>query len=616
MDTSRDIMSRLIVFNKYAAHIDKLKRRETWEEIVYRNKAMHIKKFPKIKQEIDNAYKLVYSKDILPSMRSLQFAGKPIELNNARIFNCAYLPIDHPDAFSELAFLLLSGCGVGYSVQRHHIRMLPEVLKPQKTRRYLVADSLEGWSDSIKVLIKAYMGSRSSLPVFDFGDIRPKGARLKTSGGIAPGPEPLKKCLNNVQMILDRKKPGEKLRPIEVHDIACYIADCVRAGGIRRSAMIALFSLKDEEMLACKFGNWTEENPQRGRANNSVVLVRHKITEKTFFDLWEKIKFSENGEPGIYWTNDKEIGTNPCAEICLLPHQFCNLVEINGAIVSNQKDFNVKSRAASFIATLQASYTNFHYLRECWKENTEKEALIGVGLTGIVSGKVLDLDIKEAATEVVDENNRVAELIGINPAARCTTVKPSGTASLVLGCSSGIHAWHNQYYIKRLEIEKAEPLYEYLISNHPKMLEDDVLRPSTNAYACIPMKAPDEAITRNETALQLLHRVSKVNKQWIQPGHVYGENHNNVSCTVSVRDNEWDRVGKWMWENRKNYNAIATFPHSEAKYPQLMLEDIDKKTYNQRVKLLHQIDLSKIKEVFDNTKRQEEISCGGGACEV
>jgi len=369
MDVTQEILSDITTYMKYAKYIPDLKRRETWEELVTRNKEMHQAKFPQLKNEIENAYKLVYDKKVLPSMRSLQFAGKPIELNNARIFNCSFLPIDDWRSFSEIMFLLLSGCGVGYSVQTHHVEKLPEIKIPVKHKRYLIGDSIEGWADAVRMLCKAYF-SGGALPLFDFRDIRPKGAQLITVGGKAPGPEPLKECLFQLQKILDRKKNGDKLTSLEAHDMACHIADAVLSGGIRRAALISLFNLDDEAMLTCKFGNWWEENPQRGRSNNSAVVMRHKIDEEEFFKLWKKIELSNSGEPGIYFSNDKDWGTNPCCEIALRSYQFCNLCEVNVSNVESQEDLNERVRVGAFIGTLQAAYTDFHYLRDIWRKTT------------------------------------------------------------------------------------------------------------------------------------------------------------------------------------------------------------------------------------------------------
>jgi ribonucleoside-diphosphate reductase alpha chain len=615
MQLEAEILSDITVFMKYAKYNPSLQRRENWKELVDRNKQMHLDKFPQLKEEIENAYQFVYDKKILPSMRSLQFAGRPIAINNSRLYNCCFLPVDHADAFSEVMFLLLSGTGVGYSVQRHHVEKLPEINKPTKTRRYLVGDSIEGWADAVKVLVTAYMKGKA-LPIYDFSDVRPKGAMLLTSGGKAPGPEPLKDCLHNVQKILDRKQNGEKLTTIEVHDILCYIADAVLAGGIRRSAMISLFDIDDDAMLTCKFGNWWEDAPQRGRANNSAVIVRSKVEEEVFFDLWKKIEKSGSGEPGFFFTNDKDWGMNPCAEISLRPFQFCNLTTINAGDVVDQEDLNTRARAAAFIGTLQASYTDFHYLRDIWKKTTEKEALIGVSMTGIASGAVLSLDLKEASNIVKDENQRVSSLIGTNAAARCTTVKPEGTSSLVLGTSSGIHAWHNDFYVRRIRVGKNESIYTYLKINHPELLEDEFFKPNLQAVISIPQKSPVGAVTRQETALDLLKRVSKVWKEWVKPGHRKGANKNNVSTTVTIKPDEWDEVGRWMWDNRENFTALSVLPFSDHSYVQAPFEDITEEKYNELIGTLHNINLDDVVELGDDTNLQGEAACAAGACEV
>jgi len=579
MHISQEILSQITTYMKYAKYNPFLKRRETFKEIVDRNKQMHITKYPHLREEIENAYQYVYDKRVLASMRSMQFAGKPIELNNSRIFNCSYLPVDDYRAFSEIIFLLLGGCGVGYSVQRHHVEMLPEIHKPNpnKHRKFLINDSIEGWADAIKILMKSYFKGGSTIN-FVYDDIRPKGARLITSGGKAPGPDPLKLCIEKIRSILSNKEDGDKLKPIEVHDIVCHLADAVLTGGIRRAALISLFSMDDDEMISCKSGNWWELNPQRGRANNSAVILRHLVKEEDFKKLWKRIEASGAGEPGIYFSNDKSLGTNPCCfigeteietengkmtiseivdavnnereikvktyneetgkvelnlvtngiltkkdaivvkltveengieynvtctpdhkfytnnrgwvecknltnedtlvlyldrgkvqtvdgfkmaklksitfieekhdvydievennhnffangilahncEISLKPFQFCNLTEVNVSDITSQEELNNRVRAAAFIGTLQASYTDFHYLRPIWQKTTEKDALIGVGLTGIGSGEYAKFDLTEAANIVKEENEKRAKEIGINPAARCTTVKPSG----------------------------------------------------------------------------------------------------------------------------------------------------------------------------------------------
>jgi ribonucleoside-diphosphate reductase alpha chain len=616
MNTSQKILSDIVVYNKYAKYDPKKRRRETWDELVTRNKKMHQTKFPKLKDEIEDVYKMVYDKKILPSMRSLQFAGKPIEINNSRIFNCSFLPVDDFRSFSEIMFLLLSGCGVGYSVQHHHVEKLPEIRKPRKTRRFLVGDSIEGWADSIRSLMKAYFGKSATLPLFDFRDIRPKGAELITVGGKAPGPEPLKECLFQIQKVLDRKKDGEQLKPIEVHDIICHIADAVLSGGIRRAALISLFDLHDSEMLTSKFGTWWENNPQRGRANNSAVVIRSKVKEDDFFKLWGKIVASNSGEPGIYFSDDKDWGTNPCCEIALRPYQFCNLCEINASNLESQEDLNERVKAAAFIGTLQASYTDFHYLRDIWKRNTEKDALVGVGMTGIGSGVVLKYDLKEAARVSMESNEVTAKLLGINKAARVTTVKPSGTSSLVLGTSSGIHAWHNDFYVRRMRVGKNEALYSYLRINHPGLVEDDFFKPNIQAVITVPQKAPKGAILRTESAMDLLERTKKFNMEWVREGHRKGSNTNNVSATISVKQEEWDSVGKWMWDNRHTFNGLSVLPYDNGSYTQAPFENFTEEKFNELEKHLHNIDLKKVIESTDNTTQKDNLACSGGSCEI
>ena len=618
MELSNKILSDITVYMKYAKYLPNKNRRETWEELVSRNKEMHQKKYPKIKDEIEEVYKMVYEKKILPSMRSLQFGGKPIEISPNRVYNCAYLPIDHVDAFSETMFLLLGGTGVGFSVQKHHVDTLPEIRKPnpKRSRRYLIGDSIEGWADAIKVLVESYFGVKTSTPIFDFSDIRQKGALLVTSGGKAPGPQPLKDCIHNIKKVLDAKTDGDKLSPIEVHDMVCHIADAVLAGGIRRAALISLFSADDNEMISCKSGSWWELNPQRGRANNSAVLLRHKVTKEFFLDLWKRIELSGAGEPGIYFSNDKDWGTNPCCEIGLRPYQFCNLCEVNASDIESQEDFEKRVKGAAFIGTLQAGYTDFHYLRDVWKRTTQKDALIGVGMTGIGSGVVLGYDMKSAAKAVKEENERVANLIGINKAARTTTVKPSGTSSLVLGTSSGIHAWHNDYYIRRIRVGKNEAIYTYLSINHPELVEDEVFRPHDTAVISIPQKSPEGSILRYESPFELLDRVKRVSKEWIKFGHRGGQNTHNVSATVSLKEEDWELAGNWMWDNREHYNGLSVLPYNGGTYQQAPFEDCDVEKYESMMKSLSSVDLSKIVELQDNTDLSGELACAGGSCTI
>ena len=658
MDKNLNILGDLVHHMKYAKYDESKGRRETYEETVNRNMQMHIGEYPELKTEIEETYEFVRDKKVIPSMRSMQFAGVAIDVNPSRIFNCSYLPVTSIDAFNETMFLLLSGCGVGYSVQRHHVEQLPEIRKPIASRRYLIQDSIEGWADAVKVLMKSYFADRS-LPLFDYRAIRDKGAQLVISGGKAPGPDPLRKCLNTIQTMLERKQNGDKLSTIEAHDIQCIIADAVLAGGIRRSALISLFSIGDDDMMKCKSiqhaeieevidrvnGSihvrvnvndtqktvWIPEDdynklekeqklqwfylyPERARSNNSIVMARSLITEDVFKQRWEVIQSSGSGEPGLYFTNNVELGTNPCCEISLNAHQFCNLTSINVSNLIDQEDLNERAKAAAFLGTLQASYTDFHYLRAVWKKITEKEALLGVSLTGIASINVLDYDFTEAANVVVDENERVAELLGINPAKRVTCIKPEGTGSLVLGTSSGIHAWHNHFYKRRIRVGKNEAIYEYLKKELPELVEDEVF--GNGAVITVPVRAPEEAITRDEDVIAFLERVKYFTEVWVKPGHKGGMNTHNVSATVSIKPNEWDKVSDWLWANHDSFNGLSFLPYDNGTYVQAPFEDITIEEFDKFSQYVKTIDLEDVLEINDNTDLQSELACAGGVCEV
>lgn len=633
INKSQQLLSDIVVYNKYSRFRADLHRRETWDEIIDRYVGMMLLKHcgreykeqwqkkvvdassnPLAREIIDNSSYL-YEKKVLPSMRALQFAGPAIEKNESRIYNCAYLPVNSYHAFSEIMFLLLGGTGVGYSVQFHHVRELPEIVKPAKESKYLIGDSIEGWADAVKALMKSYFGITKYKPKFDFTDIRQKGQRLVTAGGKAPGPDPLRLCLTKIEILLNGKENHSKLSPLEVHDIICYIADAVLAGGIRRAALISLFSFDDKEMATCKHGAWWEMNAQRGRANNSAVIVRNRVTKKEFKDFWEIIQASRSGEPGISWTNDPEYGFNPCHEISLRPFTFCNLTEINAGTVKDQKDLDNRARVAAFWGTLQAGFTDFHYLRPVWKHNSEKDSLIGVGMTGIANGRIDTKWLPNAVQNVKQENERVSAIIGINPAARTTTIKPSGTTSCVVGTSSGIHAWHSEFYIRNMQCAVGDDLYNYFTAHHPELIKEMDLQPG-DAVIGIPMKAPSTAIFRDEPALTFLERVKTYNQEWVMKGHRSGPNFNNVSATVNVQEEEWDDVGDWMWSNRKTYSGISVIPYDGGTYKDAPFIDISEYEYNKRMKYIkdNPIDLTRIVEDQDNTNLTGELACAGGAC--
>jgi ribonucleoside-diphosphate reductase alpha chain len=634
MDLGLEALSKITIFSKYAKYNSELKRRETWDEIIDRYQTMMIKKYPNLETAIIDSAKFIREKKVLPSMRALQFAGSAAEVNNARIYNCCYLPIDSLHSFSETMFLLLGGTGVGFSVQKHHVEQLPAIKKQDtyKMRTYLIEDSIMGWADAVKVLMKFYFEG-GYKPKFDFRAIRHKGARLVTAGGKAPGPEPLKIALAHIDAVMERKEDGEKLSPLECHDIQCHIANSVLAGGIRRSAMISLFSHDDEEMITCKYGSWWELNEQRGRSNNSAVLERGKFGEQEFYALWERIEASGSGEPGIYWTNNKDWGTNPCCEIGLRPYQFCNLCEVNVSDISSQEELNDRVAVAAFFGTLQAGFSDFHYLRPIWAKTTQKDALLGIGMTGIGSGEILKYNLEIAANTAKVVNSMVSAQIGTNEAARITCIKPSGTTSLVLGTASGIHAWHNDYYLRTMRFNKNEDIASYLMVNHPELCEDDVLRPTDTVCVRIPVKAPEGSILRTETAIDTLERVKKFATQWIVPGHINGDNTHNVSATISIDKerrfpiwsvegqttetiDEWEVVGAWMWKNREVYNGLSVLNYDNGSYVQAPFEDITKEQYDEKISSLHSIDLANVTELDDTVNFNESVACGGGACDI
>lgn len=950
MDLGLEVLSSLTVFTKYAKYKRELKRREDWNEIIDRYVQMMCTKYPSLTESIEVSAEFIRQKKVLPSMRALQFAGPAMEVNNARGYNCAYLPIDSVHSFSETMFLLLGGSGVGYSVQKQHVMKLPPIKKTEKykNRTWLIEDSIMGWADSIKVLMKFYFEG-GFKPKFDFRAIRHKGARLVTAGGKAPGPEPLKICLAHIEAIMERKSDGEKLTPLECHDILCHIANSVLSGGIRRSAMISLFSHDDEEMITCKYGNWWELNEQRGRSNNSCVLKRGEISEEEFKSLWKRIEASGSGEPGIYWTNDKELGTNPCCfvgdtkllttegyksfyelegesftainkngeevpatcwstgnklvgslilsnkktiectldhkfltvdgeereaqylpgnrimpfyvvnreitdfvkygfiqgdgalgrlesnshlglevyfgekdkdvadifnsnvgkqyltgyntilktlgfsseslpnrglpttiydwsednqlqflkglysangsiitkhrislkssclsliqdvklilesigidcyyttnkekevvfsngnyickesydlnitklnsvlkfsekigfvheykikaleelikekapkvlnykigeikevfdfslddnthwgvvegviahncEIGLRPFSFCNLCEVNVSDIASQEDLNDRVATAAFFGTLQAGFFDFHYLRPIWAKTTQKDALLGIGMTGIGSGEILKYDLTIAANTAKVVNSMISAVIGTNEAARITCIKPSGTTSLVLGTASGIHAWHSPYYLRTMRFNKNEDIAMYMEINHPELCEDDILRPKDTLCVRVPVKAPKDSIFRTETAIDTLERVKKFAQEWIVPGHISGANTNNVSATISIDKNrtypwndgafgtitekdEWEVVGEWMWENKEFYNGLSVLNYDGHTYVQAPFEEIIEEEYNKRIEHVKLIDLNNVIELDDVVDFGAIVSCGGGACEV
>ena len=591
--------------SKYARWIPEKKRRETWNESVERVKTMMLNKYfeiPEIHGDIEWAYEMMRKKRILGSQRALQFGGKPIFKHNARIYNCIASYCDRLRFFQECMYLLLCGCGTGFSVQKHHVEKLPSFVKEKKgSKKFSVPDSIEGWSDAVGVLISSYFEQNELFPdyrgkniSFDFDEIRPEGSYLSSSAGKAPGPEPLKNALANIKKVLDKALKNSwlcsqdirKLAPIDAYDIVMYSADAVISGGVRRSATICLFSADDEEMSKAKTGRWFTENPQRGRSNNSALLLREETTIEQFSKLMESVK--EFGEPGFVWADSTELIVNPCVEIGMWPvdektgesgWQACNLSTINCAKVKSEENFFEACKAASIIGTLQAGFSSFPYLGEISENIIKREALLGVSMTGIMEQHevCLNADIQKLGSKVVkNENKRVSKIIKINQAARTTCIKPEGTSSCVLGTSSGIHPHHAKRYIRRVQANKLEPIYNHFQTINPRACEESVWSNNdSDDVVSFCIEVPAGSKTKNQVgAIDLLGHVKSTQQNWVvtgtnkslctQPWLVH-----NVSNTINVKPDEWDEVEKYIYKNRKYFCGISLLPISGDKdYPQ------------------------------------------------
>tara|TARA_R110000824_G_scaffold53483_13_gene148121 strand:- start:20089 stop:22299 length:2211 start_codon:yes stop_codon:yes gene_type:complete len=600
--------------SKYARWIPEKKRRETWKESVDRVKGMMLDKYVdldpssqnvelekqlQIQEDIEWAYDMMHKKRVLGSQRALQFGGDPIFKHNSRMYNCIASYADRLRFFQESMYLLLCGCGVGFSVQQHHIKKLPKMVhKKEGTKKFTIPDTIEGWSEAVGVLVSSYFEQKTLFPEysgktvsFDFSKIRPAGAYLSSSSGKAPGPEPLKKALDNIKKVLDRSLrsaefSSRKMRTIDAYDVVMHAADAVISGGVRRSATICLFSPEDEEMALAKTGNWFHDNPQRGRSNNSALLLRDKTSPEQFASLMQSVK--EFGEPGFVWSDSTELIVNPCVEIGLYPvdeetgktgWQACNLSTINCSKVNSTEDFYEACRAASIIGTLQAGFLSFPYLGEVSERIISREALLGVSMTGIMEQHeiCLDPEVQRLGAKMVKDTNReMAKRIGINTAARTTCIKPEGTTSCVLGTSSGIHPHHAKRYIRRVQANKMEPIYQHLKKINPKACEESVwsANDSDDVIAfCI--EVPGGSKTKNQTsALDLLSYVKSTQKNWVIRGTtkelcVQPWLTHNVSNTINVKLDEWDSVEEFIYKNRNFFCGISLLPITGDKdYPQ------------------------------------------------
>ena len=620
-----------IATSRYARWLDDENRRETWGETVgryvgYLRNSGNVTL--KSDDEWDELEQAILSLEVMPSMRALMTAGVAADRDNTCIYNCSYLPVDHPRSFDEAMFILLCGTGVGFSVERQFISQLPEIPTDisESDDIIVVQDSKEGWAKALRKLIAMlYTGD---IPKWDLNKIRPAGARLKTFGGRASGPQPLNDLFTFVMNIF-KNAAGRKLNSIEAHDIMCKIGEVVVVGGVRRSAMISLSNLSDQRMRHAKSGNWWETDPQRALANNSACYTE-KPDMETFLREWLALVESKSGERGIFSRVAAEAhaakngrretghawGTNPCSEIVLRPYQFCNLTEVVVRATDDLEDLKRKVRLATILGTAQSTFTHMPYLRPIWSQNTQDERLLGVSLTGIMDHTVLakNVDTKRWLEEMkevaIDTNAEYAELMGIQQSAAITCVKPSGTVSQLVDSASGIHARHSEYYIRTVRGDNKDPLTKFMIdAGIPS--EPCVMKPDNTTVFSFPMRAPDLAVTRDDmTALQQL-------ELWKTYATVWAEH--KPSVTISVRDEEWLEVGSWVYNNFDICSGISFLPHSDHSYAQAPYQDVDEATYNEMLsKMPQDIAWERLSEyeTEDTTAGSQTLACTGGSCEI
>jgi ribonucleoside-triphosphate reductase (thioredoxin) len=628
---------QFIHLSRYSRWLPELGRRETWEETVDRYLTFfdnHLRKnYPQAlylwEHERERVRHTILTCGAMPSMRAMMTAGEALERNHIAGYNCAYLAIDSVGAFAELMNILLNGTGVGFSVERQYINelpMIPATLEGQHADHpsIVVRDSKEGWVRSFRMLLSSlYDGV---IPTWDLSEIRPAGARLRTFGGRASGPEPLNE-LFAFTVALFKTRRGGKLRSIDCHDLACKIGEVVVVGGVRRSALISLSNLTDERMRVAKSGEWWNESPHRRLANNSVAYTE-KPDVHAFMKEWLSLYDSKSGERGVFnrvaaqkiasrdgrRDPDADYGTNPCSEIILLPQEFCNLTEVVCREGDTWAMLRDKVEVATILGTLQSTLTDFRGLRKRWKENCEEERLLGVSMTGIEDHPVLRQiqyptsaawldDLKRESRKV---NRKWARALGINESAAITCVKPSGTVSQLVNSASGMHPRWSQHYIRRVRGDAKDPLTQFLIEQGVPN-EPDVFSPGTVVFS-FPVKAPVDCITRHDrSAIKQLELWKHLQLHWCE---------HKPSVTVYVREEEWMRVGAWVYDNFDIMSGVAFLPHSDGVYRQPPYEDIDEETYNRLAAEMPAINWAEFKEQDDNTTASQELACVGGACEL
>ena len=631
----KDFYRNFIHISRYARWIESENRRETWVETVDRYMSFmknHLltnygyKEDDKTFEEVRNA---VIDHKIMPSMRALMTAGPALDRDHIAAYNCSFIAVDSPRAFDEAMYILMNGTGVGFSVEQKYINSLPVVAEElYKTDTVIVVDDSKlGWAKAYKELIALlYQGQ---IPKWDLTKVRPAGARLKTFGGRASGPDPLD-ALFRFTIDIFRNSAGRRIKPIEAHDLMCKIGEVVVVGGVRRSALISLSNLDDFEMAKAKSGQWWEDNSQRALANNSAVY-NIKPNTAQFLREWRNLYESKSGERGIYnmdsvrkhidsfgrRDSSKVMGTNPCGEILLRPNEFCNLTEVVIEAEDKVEDLSEKIRLATILGTWQSTLTNFKYIRKTWKDNCEEERLLGVSLTGIYGNKITSTNNKDLPgildalrEESVMTNTKEAHKLGINPSASITCVKPSGTVSQLTGVSSGIHPWYSEYYLRSVRGDNKDPLTSFLkdagIPNEP-----DVMKPDDTTVFYFPIKAPKNAVlTKDLTAIDHLEMWKTYREHWTE---------HNPSVTINVREDEWIRVGAWVYDNFDSVGGVSFLPASEHTYKQAPYQEITKQEYDEAVKNMPtSIDWSVLSlyETVDSTTGSQELSCTAGVCEI
>jgi len=620
------LYQQIIHLSRYSRFIPEKNRRETWEETV--NRLIH---YLQTKVDADGSTWIelanaILNLEVMPSMRLMMTAGEACERDNISAYNCSYLAVNNKRAFSEALYILMNGTGVGFSCERQEVAKLPAI--PAELKHVddviVIGDSKLGWAKSFKKLLSSLW--EGDIPSIDYSKVRPAGARLKTFGGRASGPEPLRRLFDFTVETFKRAK-GRKLNSLEVHDMMCMVGEIVVVGGVRRSALISLSNLSDRRLAEAKSGAWWEANSQRSLANNSVAYTE-KPDAMTFMEEWLTLVKSKSGERGIFnreasqhqaakWgrrAKDRDYGTNPCSEIILRDKQFCNLTEVVVRADDTFDDLKRKVELATILGTIQSTLTNFQFLSEEWKKNTEEERLLGVSLTGIMdhpglnsNGEGLPKTLEKLRGYARSVNEEWAGKLGIPASASITCVKPSGTVSQLVDSASGIHARHNPYYIRRIRMDKKDPIYSFL-KDRGVPVEDEAFRPESTAVFSFPMKAPEGAVCRmDKTAIEQLELWLTYQRHWCE---------HKPSVTISVKDDEWMAVGAWVWKHFDEMSGVSFLPFSDHTYQQAPYEDCTKEQYETLLAQMPTISWEEFIEEEDNTEGMQQLACTSGACEI